>query len=191
MSCFHQKRKVCWKKLLHHATLPQIWNVCRTSPDVVTWAVDYLFSLLTVNIFSPSILPRLVWLKDVGVCHSSMLNHTENHLGLHSEWWESRPCCTLVLRDTQSPWGAGIQACGEGYEMPHGRLVRGVGCMESVRLGGCCVQTPMLKDQWRADKVGQNEWLGYVATAKFSMSVYLFPILIQLLYFLYLTACSP
>lgn len=61
--------------------------------------------------FSTEVLPRLVWLWDFTTAlWDTLQNKAGNHLGLHSEWWESRLCCTLVLRDTQTPWGAGIMA---------------------------------------------------------------------------------
>ncbi|KAG7479329.1 transforming growth factor beta-1-like [Solea senegalensis] len=46
----------------------------------------------------------------------------ESHVGLQGEWWESRPCCTQVFRDTQTPEVLASKPCGKGYEMPHGRL---------------------------------------------------------------------
>lgn len=101
------------KKPQHCVTRPQIWNVCRTNSDVVTWFTDYLFSLLTVNIFLPALSLGSSGPETLGFATAlwdPMQNHTENHLWLHSQWWESRRCCTPVLRDTQTPWGVGIEA---------------------------------------------------------------------------------
>lgn len=105
----------CLKKLQPHVTPPKKWNVCGTNCDVVTWFIDC--SLCWLWIFSSKVSSRgssgSETLGFATVLWDPLQTRTENHLSFihfHSEWWESRPCCTLVLRDTQTPWGAGIKA---------------------------------------------------------------------------------
>lgn len=133
-------------------SLQQIWNVSSNISDEVTWFIDCICSLCWLWIF---FLPRLVWLREFGALWAPRQSHTENHLGLHGEWWEM---FALLCSETHRHLEVlAAKPCGKGYEMPHGRPVRGAGCTgvnKAQRLLCSEAQGSML-----AEKMGQNIYI--------------------------------
>lgn len=125
LSNSHKKPQRC-------VTRPQIWNVCRTNSDVVTWFIDYLFSLLTVNIFLPALSLGSSGPETLGFA-TALWDPMQNHTVMTSQSMMRKQ--KMLHSETHRHLEVlASRPCGEGYEKPHGRR---------VRCAGCCVQRSM------------------------------------------------
>lgn len=101
---FFQMHQALTRAADQSITSPQVWSVCRTSSDVVERVINICSLCWLWIFFLPASSLGLGWLRGSEVCHSAMGSSAELYReGPHSELWESRPCCTPVLRDTQTP----------------------------------------------------------------------------------------